>query len=223
MSNVIIFGTGVIADVVYHCLSRDSEHRVVAFTVDREFFTEDRLNGLPVIPFDELVEHYPPDSHSAMVAIGYHDLNNLRAERCRDMKEKGYRLINHAGGGGGEWEILLGENTFVMDHRSLQPGVSIGDNSFIWSGVTVGHHSSIGAHCWITSGTAIGGGVNMGDRCFVGLGVVVGHGVTMGEACFLGAGSRITKDAENEAVFITPDTEKFRLNASQFMRMTRLK
>jgi sugar O-acyltransferase (sialic acid O-acetyltransferase NeuD family) len=223
MSDVVIFGAGVIADVVYHCLTRDSEHRVGAFTVDREFLTEDRLNGLPVVPLDELTERHPPDSHAAMVAIGYHDLNHLRAERCRALKDKGYRLISHGGGGNDAWDIPIGENAFVMDHRSLQPGASIGDNSFVWSGVTVGHHTSIGAHCWITSGTAIGGGVRMGDRCFVGLGVVVGHGVTMGEACFLGAGSRITKDADDGSVFIAPDTEKFRLNSSQFMRMTRLK
>jgi len=222
MSDVVIFGAGIIAEVVHDCLTRDSDHRVVAFTVDREFLTESEKRGLPVVPFDEVAERFPCDRHAAMVAIGYHDLNALRAERCRQLKQKGYRLVSH-GGGDRRSPVPIGENAFVMDHRSLQPGVSIGDDTFVWSGATIGHHSSIGAHCWITSGSAIGGSVRMGDRCFIGLGAVIGHQVSLGEACFLGAGSRITKDAADGAVFVVADTEKHRLNSDQFMRITRLR
>ena len=223
MSDLVIFGAGIIAEVVHDCLSRDREHRVVAFTVDREFLAAPDMRGLPVVPFDEVAERFPSDRHQAMVAIGYHDLNALRANRCRQMKDKGYRLISHGGGGNGQAPVPIGENAFVMDTRSLQPGVSIGDDTFVWSGATIGHHSTIGAHCWITTGAAVGGSVRMGDRCFIGLGAVIGHQVSLGEACFLGAGGRITKDAADGAVFVVPDTEKHRLNSAQFMRITRLR
>jgi sugar O-acyltransferase (sialic acid O-acetyltransferase NeuD family) len=222
VSDVIIFGADIIAEVVFDCLTRDGVHRVVAFTVDREFMTKTEIYDLPVVPFDEVAKRFPCDRHAAMVAIGYHDLNALRARRCADMKDKGYRLISHCGGCDGRAPVPMGENAFVMDHRSLQPGVSIGDDTFVWSGAAIGHHSTIGSHCWITSGSAVGGGVRMGDRCFIGLGAVIGHGVTLGEACFLGAGSQITKDAADGAVFVVPDTEKHRLTSAQFMRITRL-
>ncbi len=223
MSDVVIFGAGMIAEVVHNCLTRDGTHRVVAFTVDREFMSEPEKLGLPVVPFDEVADRFPCDRHRAMVAIGYHDLNALRASRCQAMKDMGYRLISHGGGDDGRDDVALGENAFVMDHRSLQPGVSIGDDTFVWSGATVGHHSTIGAHCWITTGAVVGGGVRMGERCFIGLGAVIGHQVTVGEACFLGAGGRITKDAADGAVFVVPDTERHRLTSAQFLRISRFR
>ncbi len=223
MSDVIIFGAGVVAEVVFDCLGRDGAHRVVAFTVDREFMTETEKFDLPVVPFDEVAERFPCDRHAAMVAIGYRDLNTLRALRCADIKEKGYRLVNHCGGCNGRAPVPLGENTFVMDYRSLQPGVSIGDNTFVWGGATIGHHSTIGSHCWITSGSVVGGGARVGDRCFIGLGAIIGHETTLGDDCFMGAGTQITKDAADGAVFVVPDTDIHRLTSAQFMRITRLR
>lgn len=223
MSDVVVFGAGVISEVVYSCLSRESGHRVVGFTVDRDHLSKREKFGLPMVPLDEVQKHFPCDRHEAIVAIGYHDLNAMRAERCKAMKDKGYRLISHCGGGPGGPDVAIGENAFVMDWRSVQPGVSIGDDAFVWSGATVGHHSEIGAHCWITTGSFIGGNVKMGNNCFIGLGAVVGHDVELGEACFLGAGSQVTRSAAGGSVFIVPDTEKYRLTSDQFLRITRMR
>src|SRR5689334_4202995 len=58
---VILFGNGQIASVAYAYLTYDSEHEVVAFTVDRAYRDAPTLFGLPVVPFEEVQDLFPPD------------------------------------------------------------------------------------------------------------------------------------------------------------------
>jgi FlaA1/EpsC-like NDP-sugar epimerase len=60
MAKVIIFGIGQIAEIAHFYLTNDSEHEVVAFTVDKEFLEKEKFHDLPVIAYEELIEKYPP-------------------------------------------------------------------------------------------------------------------------------------------------------------------
>ena len=53
MSKVVIFGIGQIAEVIHFYLTSDSDHDVVAFTVDREYLTKQQFKDLPVVPFED--------------------------------------------------------------------------------------------------------------------------------------------------------------------------
>ena len=61
---VVIFGTGDFARVASVYLSQDSPHEVAAFTVHHSYITEPTLLGKPVVPFEELVDRYPPHRFS---------------------------------------------------------------------------------------------------------------------------------------------------------------
>lgn len=224
MAEVVIFGTGKTAEVVHHRLARESDHRVVGFTVDAPYLAEREKDGLPVVAFDEVEARFPPSRHAMMVAIGYHDLNRARAGRCAAAKAKGYRLLAHVGGDARAVDPgAVGENCFVMDARSLQPGVRIGADCFVFDGARLGHHTRVGDHCWIASGAAVGGASTIGDFCFLGLNATVGHEVRIGELCFLGAGALVTKSAAPRSVFVARDTDLFRLDSEQFLRLTKLR
>ena len=55
MADVVIFGVKDFASLAHFYLRHDSEHRVVAFTVHREFMpAEGEFEGLPVVPLEEL-------------------------------------------------------------------------------------------------------------------------------------------------------------------------
>ena len=62
MSKVVIFGIGDFGRIAQLYLERDSEHDVVAFTAHGKYVDRDELNGLPIVPFEELGRQHPPDA-----------------------------------------------------------------------------------------------------------------------------------------------------------------
>lgn len=225
MKKLIIFGLGKIADVAYHHFVRDAEYQVVAFTCDAKWLPDEGrvYAGLPVIPFEEIHNKYPPASVSMFVAIGYHELNAVRAQKCQEAKAKGYSLISYVSPHAdyGSW-LDIGENCLILDGVGIQPGVKIGNNVSIWNNTLIGHHSTILDHCWIAAGATIGGVMTLGERCFVGLNATIGGELTIGAESFIGASALIVKSAPDRSVFIERGTEKFRLESHDFLRMTRM-
>lgn len=227
MKPLIIFGLGKISDVAYHHFVRDNEYQVVAFTCDAEWInigTQDSKHfGLPVLPFEDIERHYPPESVAMFVAIGYHELNVVRARKCQEAKAKGYTLISYVSprADHGPW-LELGENCLILDGVGIQPGVKIGNNVSLWNNALIGHHSVIQDDCWVAAGATLGGGVTLGEKCFVGLNATVGGEVSIGANSFLGAATLIIKNAPPRSVFVAAGTEKFRLESDTFLRMTKM-
>ncbi len=228
MKPLIIFGLGKIADVAYHHLVRDGEVEVAAFTCDAKWLPpangQDRTHfGHPVLPFEDIERRYPPESASMFVAVGYHDLNAVRAAKCAEAKAKGYTLISYVSprADHGPW-LDVGENCLILDGVGIQPGVRIGNNVSLWNNVLVGHHSVIHDHCWVAAGATIGGVVTLGERSFVGLNATIGGELSIGADCFLGAATLVLKSAAPRSVFIAPGSDKFRLESDAFLRMTRM-
>lgn len=225
MRKLVIFGIGKIGQVVYHHFSTDSDYEVAAFTLDRAFLPKDsRYGGLPVVAFEEVEKQYPPAEYDMFVAIGYQQLNQLRADRLTEARNKGYGIASYVSSQNKHMDrSQIGENCFVMSGDPMQPHTATGDNCFIWTGALIGHHTKVGNHCWITSGVTIGGNCRIGDNCFMGLGSTVGHEVNIGAHCLIGAGALITRDAPDNSVYIEPETARFRLTSQQFLKMNTLK
>lgn len=225
MKKLIIFGLGNIADVAYHHFVRDKEYQVVAFTCDEKWLpgTGGLHYGLPVLPFKDIQRQHSPASVSMFVAIGYHELNAVRAQKCQEAKAKGYNLISYISPRAdyGSW-LDVGENCLILDGVGIQPGVKIGNNVSIWNNTLVGHHSTILDHCWIAAGATIGGLVTLGERSFVGLNATIGGELAIGADSFLGAATLVVKSAPERSVFIERGTEKFRLESQEFLRMTKM-
>ncbi|KAA3617578.1 MAG: acetyltransferase [Calditrichaeota bacterium] len=223
MSKVVIFGQGMIADEAYFYLTNDSEHEIVAFTVDAKYKTKDEQYGLPVVPFEEIKDKFPPNEYKMFVAVGYQKLNQLRAEKYNQAKENGYQLISYVSSRAANMgNVPIGDNCFILENCSIQPCSKIGNNVTIWSNNILGHHSEIKDHCYIAGHVSIAGHSEIGAFTFIGVNAMVGHEVNIGESCLIGGGARVTKSAEAGSVFIMPDTEKFRLDSKTFIKMTRL-
>ena len=224
MSKIVIFGAGKIADEAYFYLSNDSPHEVVAFTVDGEHLSADEKLGLPVIAFEDVARDYPPSDFKMFIAVGYQDLNRFRARKYEEAKTRGYQLISYvsscASNFGG---VEIGDNCFVLEFVTIQPCSKIGNNVFLWSGNHVGHHASIGDHCYIAGNVVISGNTKIEPYCFIGVSATLGHEITIGRESLIGAGSLITKEVAPQSVYITPDTQKYRLDSSTFLRLTKMK
>src|SRR5207248_1185887 len=114
-----------------------------AFTVDREYFDVNRMGSLPVVPFDEVDGRYPPDEFVMFIPISFTRMNHARAERYRDAKQLGYRLISYVSSRATTFpDFRCGDNCFILEDNTIQPLVEIGSNVVMWSGNHIGHHTA---------------------------------------------------------------------------------
>jgi len=208
MSDVVIFGTGDFAQVARIYLDRDSDHRVVAFTVDSDLVNAPLVDGLPVVAFDQLEDTHPPGTHAMLVAIGFSRVNRARAEVYDRCKAKGYELISYVNSRATVFgDLRLGDNCFVFEENVIQPFVRLGNDVIVWSGNHIGHHSRIGDHTFIASHAVISGGVTIGERCFLGVNATLRDGITVASDSVIGAGALIMSDTVEGGVYAVRGTE----------------
>lgn len=208
MSKVVIFGTGSFAQCVQFYLTHDSEHEVVAFTVHQKHIAQDELMGLPVKPFESLEREFPPDTYKMYVAVGYKNVNRVRASIYEEAKGKGYDLVSYISSKSTHWgDTVIGDNCFIFEDNTIQPFVKIGNDVIMWSGNHIGHHSTIGDHCFITSHVVISGHVQVGDYCFIGVNATTRDSISIGQLCVIGAGSLIMKSTNDKELYIAKRTD----------------
>jgi sugar O-acyltransferase (sialic acid O-acetyltransferase NeuD family) len=214
MSKVVIFGIGDFGRIAHHYLERDSPHDVVAFTVNRDYIDREELNGLPIVPFEELETHYPPSEVQMLVAAGFSKVNQVRARIFGECKARGYSCITYVSSQAMFWPgVPIGENSFVFEANVVQPGVSIGENCVLWSGNHIGHDSRIGDHCFIASHVVISGNCRIGERCFIGVNATFRDGVKVAPRCVIGASALIMKDTEEGGVYSVRGTKPHELKS----------
>ncbi|THU41537.1 transferase [Niastella caeni] len=218
---LVIFGIGKIAEVVYYYAKEECGFSIACFCVDEKYRTIPTFQDLPVVAFEEVAKNYPPDRYDMFVAVGYHDLNRLRETKCREAMEKGYALASIISPRANlPLNVTTGWNCFIMPPAVIHPCVRIANNVFIWSGAMVGHHSVIEDNCWLTSCCNISGNVHIGANTFLAVNATVGHSVTLGKNCFLGANTLVIKNLEDDKVVIAEAQKPLRLTSNQFLRMS---
>jgi sugar O-acyltransferase (sialic acid O-acetyltransferase NeuD family) len=217
MKQAVLFGNSAVAAVMHQYLIRDTDVQVRAFTVDREFIQEQTLSGLPVVPFDEVVELFPPAEHAMMIAVGYVRGNHLRAERCAQARQMGYRLFSYVSPKASIWEgMAVPDNCRIGDFASIAPFSHIGEDVYISTGACIGHHVVIKDHCFISSGVRIGGYSTIEPYTFIGLNATVRNRIHIARSCVIGAGAVILSDTQEKGVYIASPAEKLIIQSDEF-------
>lgn len=203
MAKLIIFGLGDIAQIASYYFSIDSEHEVVAFTVDKEYVSAKEFEGKPVIAFDEIEKKYPPTEYKMFIAISYVKMNKVRTEKYNQAKSKGYELVSYISSRCTYLsQFPCGDNCFIFEDNTIQPFVKIGNNVTLWSGNHIGHHSIIDDNNFISSHVVVSGHCHIHSFCFIGVNATLGHKVTVAEETLIGAGVVQTKDTVSKGVYV---------------------
>ena len=214
MKKVIVFGNGQMAEIAHVYLAYDSPFEVAGFTVDGEHVNSREFRGLPLVAFDKIKDLFPPSEYDMFVPIGAKNLNNLRAEKYSQAKDKGYDLISYVSPKAVICpETRIGENCFIFENNVIQPFVTIGNDVILWSGNHVGHHSSIGDHCFVASHVVISGRVNIEPFCYFGVNSTIRDGINIKERCIIGAGALILKDTEEKQIYRGLRSESYHLSS----------
>ena len=208
MKKIILFGTGAQAQEVHLLVTHDSPYEVAAFTKDREHLEDDTLLGLPVVPFDEVESIYPPAEYEMHIAVGYLMLNQVRAERCRQAKAKGYRLTSFISSKATTWPgFTVGENCLVGANATIYPSCEIGNNVVISTGCVIPHNTKIEDHCFVAAGVVFSGWVTVKPYCFIGTGAVIRNNVIIGRENIIGAGAVVLENTEDRGVYMGKSAE----------------
>jgi sugar O-acyltransferase (sialic acid O-acetyltransferase NeuD family) len=202
MANVVVVGDGAVARLAHFYLENDSPHDVVAFTLDGERIRTETLQGLPLVPLEDVPSRYPPGDFSMFVAVGYGRMNKLRESLYIATKSLGYELITYLSSKATAWSSAeIGDNCFIMEQTVIQPFASIGNDVILWSGCHINHDTVINDHCFFSSDVVVAGVTNIGPNCFLGLGATISNGLTIARECVIGAGSVIMKDTKPREVY----------------------
>ncbi|MDW3681740.1 acetyltransferase [Cupriavidus sp. CV2] len=217
---LIIFGSGEIAQLAHFYFSRESEYKVAAFTVDAAYLTDTMFCGLPIVAFQEVAERYSPGEYELFVALSYSRLNAVRKEKYLEARKLGYSLASFISP---RASVLndgnIGANCFILEDNTIQPFVTIGNNVTLWSGNHIGHHSIVRDHCFIASHVVVSGGVDIGEQCFVGVNATLRDHIKIGERCVVGAGALLLGDAEAEGVYVGAATPRARVPSSKLRKI----
>lgn len=200
---VVIFGTEQLSSLAWYVLTHDSAHKVVGFTADAAWCRTRTLHGLPVVPFEQLENFFPPDEAALLIPLGWTRCNGLRAAKYAEGLSRGYSFIRYVSSRAMVWpDLQVGENSMIYEGASVQPFARIGNDCILRSGCNIGHHAVIGDHVFLASHAVVAGGVTVGERCFLGLNSTIRDGLTVAPGCFIAAGALVTADTEPDGLYV---------------------
>lgn len=213
---LVIFGATSQARLAAHFFATDSGYKPVAYTVDRAYATDPEFEGLPLVPFDEVTEKHPPNEHDMFVALGYTEMNALRATKYFEAKSLGYELATYVSSHCTYLsQYSPGDNCLILEDNTIQPFVRIGSNVTLWSGNHIGHDARIGDHVFIASHVVVSGFVTVEDYCFLGVNATLRDAITIRERTLIGAGASIMADTEERGVYVAPRATKLDRTSDQ--------
>lgn len=220
VNKLVIVGTGETAAIAHEYFTHDSHYTVVGFSVEQAYLKEPLLNGLPVVPLEELHLYYPPTEFAVFVAVSSTKLNRVRTRLFRSVKGRGYTCASYVSSRAFVWHnVIIGENCFVFENNTIQPFVTIGDNVILWSGNHIGHNTVIRDNCFIASHVVISGFCDIGENCFLGVNSTVINNITVAKDGFIGAGALIQKDTEEGKVYQSVGTETSKVGSLRLFRI----
>lgn len=213
---LVIFGSAEIAELARFYFEHDGGRKVAAFTVDDAYVESGTFNGLPLVAWSEALKRFPPDRYDMHVALSYMKLNRIREAKFNQARAAGYTLPSYFCSKSVRWpDLIHGDNCFVLENQTIQPGVRLGDNVMLWSGNHIGHGSMIGDHTYFASHIVVSGHCQIGQRCFFGVNATLRDFLTIGDDCFIAMDASITRDLDagsvalgSPATVFGPDDEK---------------
>jgi len=220
VKDIVIFGTGPIAELADFYFREDAGRRVAGFTVDAAFCQDSTFLGRDLVAFEDVEHRFSPADFDLFVALAYTGLNKLRRARVDAAAAKGYGIAHYVSTKATTFSTFVPDvNQFILEDNTVQPFVRIGRNVTLWSGNHIGHHSEIAEDCFIASHVVVSGGVTIGPRSFIGVNVTIRDHVKIGADCVIGAGALVLNDIPDFSVLSPGATEISKVPSHRLRRI----
>ncbi len=216
MEKVIIFGINDFAELAHYYLETDSDYKVVAFSVTKDYLPEEKeFKELPVIAFEDIELEYSPEEYKFFAPMAPKKINSIRKGIYIKIKEKGYAMISYVSSKASIFNTKVGDNCFIQEDNTIQPFVSIGNNVILWSGNHIGHHSVIKDHVFFSSHVVLSGHCVVEPSCFFGVNSTIKDGVIIAEGSFVSMATSITANTNPWGVYIGNPSKERKLKSNE--------
>ncbi len=208
MAKIIVFGVLDTAELAHYYLTHDSDHEVVAFTVNRQYIEQDNFHGLPVVAFEDVETIFPPSEYKFFAPMTGRNMNRNREAIYNHAKAKGYQFISYISSRATLFNNEIGENCFILEDNTIQPFTTIGNNVVLWSGNHIGHHGQIKDHVFFTSHVVLSGHCVVESYSFFGVNATIRDYTTIAQGTLVGMASAIMKETEEWGVYVGNPAKK---------------
>ena len=208
MAKIIVFGVLDTAELAHYYLTHDSDHEVVAFTVNRQYIEQDNFHGLPVVAFEDVEIIFPPSEYKFFAPMTGRNMNRNREAIYNHAKAKGYQFISYISSRATLFNNEIGENCFILEDNTIQPFTTIGNNVVLWSGNHIGHHGQIKDHVFFTSHVVLSGHCVVESYSFFGVNATIRDYTTIAQGTLVGMASAIMKETEEWGVYVGNPAKK---------------
>ncbi len=197
MKKIIIVGDNEFAEIASVYFAKDYSCETVAFAVEKNYISRDKILGIPVVAYEDLLALYNPKEYAFFAAPVYTQLNRLRQRFYEQCKGWGYEPLSYISPHAFVWEnVEIGENTFIFEDNIVQYNARIGNNVILWSGNHIGHSAVIEDNCFISSHVVVSGYTQVGANSFLGVNSALGNNITFPKNSILAAGAVMTKTSD---------------------------
>lgn len=202
--DVVIFGTGGHARVVYDLVLKSEKYQVAAFVSNQQI---DTFLGIKHIHESQLPAL---GVKLGVVAIGDNWIRSKVVDKVKNLVEDfDYVTLVHPSvsvGLGAE----IGKGTVVMAGSTVNPFAKIGDHIILNTHSSVDHECEMGDFSSLAPGCVLGGNVFIGAYTAVSIGARIIHGIKIGEHTVIGAGSIVVEDHEPFSVYYGTPSKRIR-------------
>lgn len=200
--NLIIYGMGDLGRLMRHYFDSDSPYTAVAFCGDKKWITEETLDGLPVVPFEDIEQTYPINEHAIFVAAGYRNMR-ARKQMFFSAEKKGYEFASFISSNAKhDSSNKIGKNVALLSNVILEPFAEVLSNTIVNSGAIVCHHAKIESHCFIAARALVGGFTQIGENSFIGFSATVLQKLTLANETLIAASSLVTKNTDESTSYL---------------------
>ncbi|MCE7064436.1 acetyltransferase [Dyadobacter sp. CY326] len=209
MAKVIVFGVLDTAELAHYYLTHDSEHEIVAFTINRQYIEDESFKGLPVVAFEDVETFFPPAEFSFFAPMTGRNMNRNRENIYNEAKAKGYQFISYISSRATIFDRdVIGNNCFILEDNTIQPFTTVGNNVVMWSGNHIGHHGQIKDHVFFTSHVVLSGHCVVESYSFFGVNSTIRDYTPIAQGTLVGMASAITRETEEWGIYIGNPAKK---------------
>ena len=200
-SKICIFGTGGFAKEVFCCaldmlaIKERFAKEFLYFVVNDEYFKEDKVMGIPVIP----LSRFDPADADMVVAVG----DPLDRRRIVDAMPMGttYATIVHPSAVLSPW-VNLGEGSIVPAGVIITCNVEIGKHAHLNLHATIGHDCVIGDFFTASPGVNVSGTCTVGDCVYLGTNSALKQGLSICDHVTIGMGGVVLRNISEQGVYV---------------------
>lgn len=206
---IAIFGAGGSARETLLCISdilnrqKKNVNDYVSFVVDDEYFHEEKIMGIRVIPFSK----FNFNEHLVFISIG--DPKLREKVKNRFPEETKYATIVHPTAIVSEW-VKLSEGTIITAGSILTCNIEMGKHVHINLHTIISHDCIIGDYFTSAPAVNISGNCKIGKSVYIGANAAVKNGITICDNVIIGMGAVVVKNIVEEGTYVGNPAKKIK-------------